>query len=59
MAFDYQIGGQDVEVEPIDPHTEQQVKDLIDSGDYVAEYYPKRVIKDKDTDEEYAQYKFV
>jgi hypothetical protein len=22
MAFDYQIGGQDVEVEPIDPHTE-------------------------------------
>jgi hypothetical protein len=46
-------------LEPIDPQTEQQVTDLIDGGDYVAEYYPKRVIKDKDTDEEYAEYKFV
>ncbi len=58
MAKNYIIGGRKIEAQPLGKHTDDEVKKLIESGEFVAEVYPKHVIKDK-TDEEYADYRFV
>lgn len=52
-------GDLEIEIKPIPPHTEQEVRELMDSGDYVGEIYPKQVIRSKSTDEEFAEFKFV
>jgi hypothetical protein len=59
MAFRKIIGGQEFEIEPVPPFTEEQVKKLIDDGQTANEHYPRQVIKDRKTDEVYAEFKMV
>lgn len=57
MSFHKSIGGQDFEIEPIAPFTENQIRKLIDDGKTVNEHYPRQVIKRRDTDEAIAEFK--
>lgn len=48
--FEYQIADKRFNIAPLDRWTDREIKRLIDSGEFVLEVYPRKVIKGRGTD---------
>ncbi len=59
MSFRKTVGREDLEIEPIEPYTEEEVKNLIDEGKTFNEHFPRHVIRKRGTGEDLAEFEIL